>query len=334
MNDPLVIGPAADADGHVSLAKFPTGRTRDRIGDCMRSPWAAFQLRPRLEIGLAISGRANRRGRLAPLLPFDACCTNEIHLCRLTYEPSSNSLRRRGRIRLACAGGAAGRRALRRPTPVSGRRSAGCQTAALCRPGQAGNLSVHARRPVAGRYVRSQAAVDARRRQAGAEAVSWANSREPAGFALEVSAGTASRESKSASCSRNVRCIDDLCVIRSMVTDDPNHPGGCLLMNTGERVFSRPSLGAWVTYGLGTRESEPARLRGNRPGPDDRRGAAVRLQLSAGRLPRNVCLEPAASARRISKNPRLRTSTSSGANWTRWPDSMSCTRHACRTTVA
>jgi hypothetical protein len=47
-------------------------------------------------------------------------------------------------------------------------------------------------------------------------------------------------------------CIDDICVIRSMVTDDPNHPGGCLLMNTGERVFSRPSVGAWVTYGLGT----------------------------------------------------------------------------------
>ena len=37
-----------------------------------------------------------------------------------------------------------------------------------------------------------------------------------------------------------------------MVTDDPNHPGGCLLMHTGERVASRPSLGSWVTYGLGT----------------------------------------------------------------------------------
>lgn len=48
------------------------------------------------------------------------------------------------------------------------------------------------------------------------------------------------------------RCVNDLCVIRSMVTDDPNHPGGCLLMHTGERVSSRPSLGAWVTYGLGT----------------------------------------------------------------------------------
>lgn len=48
------------------------------------------------------------------------------------------------------------------------------------------------------------------------------------------------------------RCIDDLCVIRSMVADDTNHPGGCLQMNTGERVFSRPSMGAWMTYGLGT----------------------------------------------------------------------------------
>lgn len=47
-------------------------------------------------------------------------------------------------------------------------------------------------------------------------------------------------------------CVDDICLIRSMVADDPNHPGGCLQMNTGERVFSRPSLGAWIAYGLGT----------------------------------------------------------------------------------
>jgi hypothetical protein len=47
-------------------------------------------------------------------------------------------------------------------------------------------------------------------------------------------------------------CADDLCVIRSMVADDVNHPGGSLQMNTGERVSSRPSMGAWVTYGLGT----------------------------------------------------------------------------------
>ena len=45
---------------------------------------------------------------------------------------------------------------------------------------------------------------------------------------------------------------DDLCVIRSMVADNINHNGACLQMNTGEQAFSRPSLGSWLNYGLGT----------------------------------------------------------------------------------
>ena len=63
------------------------------------------------------------------------------------------------------------------------------------------------------------------------------------------------------------RCADELCVIRSMVTDDPNHPGGCLLMHTGERVSSRPSLGAWVTYGLGTENRDLPGFVAIGPGP-------------------------------------------------------------------
>jgi hypothetical protein len=47
-------------------------------------------------------------------------------------------------------------------------------------------------------------------------------------------------------------CIDDICVIRSMVADNINHNGACLQMNTGEQAFSRPSLGSWLTYGLGS----------------------------------------------------------------------------------
>ena len=46
--------------------------------------------------------------------------------------------------------------------------------------------------------------------------------------------------------------VDDLCVIRSMVADNINHNGACLQMNTGEQTFSRPSLGSWLLYGLGT----------------------------------------------------------------------------------
>lgn len=48
------------------------------------------------------------------------------------------------------------------------------------------------------------------------------------------------------------RRIDDLCVIRSMVADNINHNGACLQMNTGEQAFSRPSLGSWLLYGLGS----------------------------------------------------------------------------------
>jgi hypothetical protein len=47
-------------------------------------------------------------------------------------------------------------------------------------------------------------------------------------------------------------CVDDLCVVRSMLADNINHNGACLQMNTGEQAFSRPSLGSWLTYGLGT----------------------------------------------------------------------------------
>ena len=47
-------------------------------------------------------------------------------------------------------------------------------------------------------------------------------------------------------------CIDDICVIRSMHADVPNHEPSLLLMNCGEARLVRPSVGSWVTYGLGS----------------------------------------------------------------------------------
>jgi hypothetical protein len=47
-------------------------------------------------------------------------------------------------------------------------------------------------------------------------------------------------------------CIDDICVIRSMQANLPNHEPSLMLMNCGDAQMSRPSVGAWVTYGLGT----------------------------------------------------------------------------------
>jgi hypothetical protein len=48
------------------------------------------------------------------------------------------------------------------------------------------------------------------------------------------------------------RHIDDIAVIRSMHADVPNHEPSLLLMNCGESRLVRPSMGSWLTYGLGT----------------------------------------------------------------------------------
>lgn len=48
------------------------------------------------------------------------------------------------------------------------------------------------------------------------------------------------------------RHADDLCVLRGMHTDVPNHEPGLLLMHCGNRQPIRPSLGSWASYGLGS----------------------------------------------------------------------------------
>ncbi len=50
--------------------------------------------------------------------------------------------------------------------------------------------------------------------------------------------------------------VDDIAIVKSMVTDAFNHAPGQLLMNTGSQQFGRPSMGAWVTYGLGAESQE------------------------------------------------------------------------------
>ena len=47
-------------------------------------------------------------------------------------------------------------------------------------------------------------------------------------------------------------CVDELAVIRSCVADGINHSSGVCQMNTGSILAGRPSLGSWVSYGLGT----------------------------------------------------------------------------------
>ena len=48
------------------------------------------------------------------------------------------------------------------------------------------------------------------------------------------------------------KVVDDITIVKSMSTDAFNHAPGQLMMNTGAMIFGRPSIGSWVTYGLGS----------------------------------------------------------------------------------
>lgn len=48
------------------------------------------------------------------------------------------------------------------------------------------------------------------------------------------------------------QCVDDLCIIRSMVADHSEHTAANYFIHSGSGLQGRPSLGAWVTYGLGS----------------------------------------------------------------------------------
>jgi hypothetical protein len=50
--------------------------------------------------------------------------------------------------------------------------------------------------------------------------------------------------------------VDEIAIIKSMTTDAFNHAPGQLLMNTGAMQFGRPSMGSWVTYGLGSESKD------------------------------------------------------------------------------
>lgn len=51
---------------------------------------------------------------------------------------------------------------------------------------------------------------------------------------------------------KTAECADDLCLIRSMFNDHADHAQATLGIHTGSVSFTRPSMGSWVSYGLGT----------------------------------------------------------------------------------
>ncbi len=55
---------------------------------------------------------------------------------------------------------------------------------------------------------------------------------------------------------RFTEIVDDVAIVKGMTTDAFNHAPAQILMNTGSQQFGRPSMGAWVTYGLGTENQD------------------------------------------------------------------------------
>ena len=104
--------------------------------------------------------------------------------------------------------------------------------------------------------------------------------------------------------------VDDVAIVKSMVTDAFNHAPAQIFMNTGSQQFGRPSMGSWTTYGLGTEGAGPAGLRRlqHRPEGDQRRRVELGLRLPADRpsgravprpgRPGPLPLEPAGRRRR------------------------------------
>ena len=52
------------------------------------------------------------------------------------------------------------------------------------------------------------------------------------------------------------QCVDDLCFVKSLHGSNPAHGGALLKVHTGTDTFIRPSMGSWVSYGLGTENDD------------------------------------------------------------------------------
>ena len=80
------------------------------------------------------------------------------------------------------------------------------------------------------------------------------------------------------------KVVDDICIVRSCHTDQFNHAPAQIFFNTGFSQPGRPSIGSWVTYGIGAETSRSARLHRHvdRHRPQRRRGPLVQWILAHG----------------------------------------------------
>ena len=203
-------------------------------------------------------------------------------------------IRRRSFLRLTAAGlGSVALGSLMNPQLLAAPRLgalAGCDPAdALSRQGQTGDLADDGRRAVAPGNVRPQAEAGRDARQADAGEHDQGPADRAAAGRRSWSASARSSSSRSSASRAEIcelfeqigggrrrdllRPLDD----HRAINHDPAH----MFMNTGSQIAGRPSMGAWVVYGLGSESRGSARLRRadlagpRRAEPADRRAAVV-----------------------------------------------------------
>jgi len=71
------------------------------------------------------------------------------------------------------------------------------------------------------------------------------------------------------------KVVDDIAFIKTIATDVPNHAPAKLAMNTGSSQFGRPSMGSWISYGLGSEANDLPGFVVLQSGPRGPRGGAV-----------------------------------------------------------
>ena len=102
--------------------------------------------------------------------------------------------------------------------------------------------------------------------------------------------------------------VDDLAIVRSVATDVFNHAPAKLFANTGSAQFGRPSMGAWVTYGIGSESDDLPGFVVLQSGPRGPRGGAVNW--GSGFLPTSYQGVP----QRGGSEPILNLSTPAGVS--------------------
>ena len=192
-------------------------------------------------------------------------------------------------------------------------RSARAEAAALRRQGEARHLPVHGRRAEPSGAVRQQAGAGQVRRQAAAAGAAQGLPGRVHQSRTRKLLGPKFKFAKHGQCGAELSellphlatVVDDIAIVKSMVTDAFNHAPAQILMNTGSQQFGRPSIGSWIDLRPRQRVAGPARLRRlqhRQEGPQRRQlatGAAAFCRRSI-----RACRSAAAATRCcISRNP-------------------------------